>query len=128
MFRHSILKQAQATRGGATANGTLESPLSTFQARAIADSSTLQQGTEKTDFRNSYVRMCIFIFVQCMPRCPTWSLLFPIQDSDSPTHQQLQPAHQAQPLFRWCRTTRTSLACLCLKHHTFCCIFYILMS
>ena len=35
-------------------SGTLESPLSTSQARALIKSSTLRQDAEKTCFRNSY--------------------------------------------------------------------------
>ena len=41
---------------------------------------------KKANFGDSYVRMRVFIFVQCMPR-HTRSVLFPIRVSDSPTHQ-----------------------------------------
>ena len=74
MFGHLILQQAQVTRGGAMLTGALESPLSTSWVRALAESSTLHQDTEIMDFGNSYVRMCVFMFVQCMPRRHTQSV------------------------------------------------------
>ena len=65
----------------AMSNGTLEPPLSTSLVRTLAKSSTLQHDPEKTGFGNSYVRINQFIFVQW-----SWSVFFPIQDGDSPTH------------------------------------------
>ena len=70
MFGHSISKQAQVIRGGAMPSGTLESPLSMSRVRALARSPTLHQDAEKTGFGNSYVRISVFIFVQCMPTPP----------------------------------------------------------
>ena len=39
-------------------SGTLESPLSTSQARALAKSSILHQDAEKTGFGNSDIQTC----------------------------------------------------------------------
>ena len=70
MFGHFILKQAQMTRGGAMPSGTLESPLSMFEARALEESSMLHQDTKKTGSGNSYVQIRVFIFIQCIPMLP----------------------------------------------------------
>ena len=111
MFGHSILKQAQAIRGGAMPSGTVESPLSTSRSRvrALAESSTLQQGAEKMSFGNSYFRMCVFVFVQCMPHHHTRSVLFPTRDSDNPTHPLIVTG---SPSATWCATTIICVASL----------------
>ena len=43
-------------------SGTLESPHSISRARALARTSTLHQGAEKSGFGNGYVQTCVFIF------------------------------------------------------------------
>ena len=90
IFGHFILEQAQATRGGAIPSGTLESPLSISRAKALASTSTLHQDTKNSGFGNSYVQMCVFIFVQCMPMPPCMTDFFPIGDSGSFTHKLIE--------------------------------------
>ena len=70
MFGHLISKQAQGIGGGAMPSGTLESPLLIYRARALASKSTLHEEAENVGFGNYYVRMYVFIFVQCMPKPP----------------------------------------------------------
>ena len=82
--QHLILKQAQATRGGATPSGTLKSPLSTSLVRTPARSSMLHQDAEKKGIKKSYVRMNQFIFVQYMLMLPHRSVFFLIWDGDTP--------------------------------------------
>ena len=73
-------------------SGTLESPLSTSRARALARSSTLHQDAEKTVFGNGYVRTCVFIFVLCMPMPPCMTRFLPdsTRGSGSPTHKLIE--------------------------------------
>ena len=70
MFGHLIAKQGQVTGGGTMPSGTLESSLIISRARALASISTLHEESKNAGFGNSYVRMCVFIFVQCMPKPP----------------------------------------------------------
>ena len=48
-------------------------------------------GRRETGFGNSYVWICVFIFVQCMPMPHAQSVLFLIRDSHSPTHKLIVP-------------------------------------
>ena len=70
MFGHLNSMQAQVTGGGAMPSGTLESPLIISRARALASKSTLHEEAENAGFGNSYVRMYVFIFVQCTLKLP----------------------------------------------------------
>ena len=70
MFGHLISKQAQVIGGGTMPSGTLESTLIISRARALASKSTLHEEAKNANFGNCYVRMYVFIFVQCMPKPP----------------------------------------------------------
>ena len=70
MFGHLVSKQAQVIGGGAMPSGTLESTLIISRARALASKSTLHEEAKNASFGNHYVRMYVFIFVQCMPKPP----------------------------------------------------------
>ena len=70
MFGHLISKQAQVIGGGAIPSGILESPLLVSRAKALASKLTLHEEAENAGFGNYYIRMYVFIFVQCMPKLP----------------------------------------------------------
>ena len=95
MFGHLILKQAQATRGGAMPSGIFESPFSISLVRTPARSSTLHQDTEKMGFGNSYI--CLDETIHFHPRhvhAAIHDVFFLIRDSDSPTHNMLIRSRQ----------------------------------
>ena len=92
-------------------------PLSTSQARALAESSMLHQDAKKKCFRNSYV--CLYFCIHFRPVVhanASMHDLFPSEIVIAPPISRLHPAHQELLSFRCCTTTRNSVVCLCLKY------------